>query len=292
MIRIRREARGKVAGDGVQLAFGMWPGRGEPVIALHGLTANFLNFVGVAERLEGRRPLLAFDLRGRGDSDKPEGPYGLAQHARDVAVAMQEFGLGRSVVMGHSMGGFVAMALAAQNPELVERLVLIDGGFVISPKAGAKPDESVSAALAERINQLTRWYDSREAYREFWKNQPNFPPEEWNSWVEAFLDYEVAGEDHVQPKAKQSGVIVDLMEGTKIEEIIGRVRAVKAPITLLRAETGFTPAQSPLYPDSIMDEIRGYAPNLEERKISGTTHYTLVLGERGAKEIAMSVECT
>jgi pimeloyl-ACP methyl ester carboxylesterase len=286
MIRIRQEARGKVAGDGVQLAFGMWPGRGAPVVALHGLTANFLNFVGVAEQLEGRRPLLAFDLRGRGDSDKPEGPYGLAQHARDVAAAMREFGLGPSIVIGHSMGGFVAMALAAQNPELVERVILIDGGFVINPQAGAKPDAAVSAALAERINQLTRWYDSRDAYREFWRAQPNFPPEEWNPWVEKFLDYEVAGDEHVQPKAKQSGVIVDLMEGTKTDEIIGRVRAVRAPITLLRAETGFTPVQAPLYPDSIMHEIRAHAPQLEERKIPGTTHYTLVLGERGAKEIA------
>ncbi|MBV9404067.1 MAG: alpha/beta hydrolase, partial [Acidobacteriaceae bacterium] len=130
MISINQEARGRVPGDGVELAFGYWPGHGRPAVALHGITANFMNFVGIAERLQGRKALLALDLRGRGDSDKPGGPYGFAQHARDVAAAMRAFALGPTVIVGHSMGAFVAAALAAQNPELVSALVLIDGGYV------------------------------------------------------------------------------------------------------------------------------------------------------------------
>ena len=66
-LRVTREARGRVTGDGVELSFGYWPGRGEPIIALHGLTASYLNFIGIAERLAGRRPLFALDLRGRGE---------------------------------------------------------------------------------------------------------------------------------------------------------------------------------------------------------------------------------
>jgi len=127
-MRITREARGRVSGDGIELAFGYWPGRGAPVVALHGLTASYVNFIGIAERLAGRLPLLGFDLRGRGDSDKPEGPYGMVQHARDVAAAMRTLGLASSIVVGHSMGAFVAAALAAQDPELVSGLVLIAGG--------------------------------------------------------------------------------------------------------------------------------------------------------------------
>jgi len=91
---VTSEARGRIPGEGVELAFGYWPGRGLPVVALHGLTASYVNFIGVAERLAGRRPLLALDLRGRGDSQKPVGPYGMAQHARDVAAAMRALHLG------------------------------------------------------------------------------------------------------------------------------------------------------------------------------------------------------
>jgi lipase len=286
MIRVFQEARGRVPGDGVELAFGYWPGRGAPVVALHGITANFLGFIGVAERLAGRRPLFALDFRGRGDSDKPPASYGMAQHARDVAAAMRALGLGPSLVVGHSMGGFVATAVAAQNPELVSGLLLIDGGLAIKPSGDTAANESVRAALAERINQLTRTYDSREAYRAFWKTQPNFPPEAWGPWLEAFLDYEVGGEASVQPKALQAAVIADLMEGVNTDEILNRSRAVRTPVTLLRAEMGFTPAQPPLYPDAIMEEIRTYTPALQDRKIEGTTHYTILLGDRGASAIA------
>jgi lipase len=147
-IQVTRPAQGRVPGDGVQLAFGYWPGRGAPVIALHGLTASHLNFIGIAERLAGRCPLFALDLRGRGDSDKPEGPYGFAQHARDVAAAMRAMGMGPSIVVGHSMGAFIATALAAQEPSLVSGLVLIDGGLVPSTPTGDSSGQGVAAALA------------------------------------------------------------------------------------------------------------------------------------------------
>jgi hypothetical protein len=52
-LRVTREARGRIPGDGVDLAFGYWPGRGAPVIAIHGLTATYISYIGVAERLAG-----------------------------------------------------------------------------------------------------------------------------------------------------------------------------------------------------------------------------------------------
>lgn len=204
IFKVTREARGRVSGDGVELAFGYWPGRGRPVVAIHGLTASFLSYAGVAERLDGRRPLFAPDLRGRGNSDKPDGPYGMAQHARDVAAAMQSLELGPSLIVGHSMGAFVASALAEQNPELVNGIIMIDGGYVPDLPVGVDPSQMLDATLALRIAQLTRTYDSRSAFLDFWRGQPNFPPDEWNSWIEAFLDYEVAGDATVQPKALAS----------------------------------------------------------------------------------------
>src|SRR5271157_5151246 len=196
-IRVTRPARGRVPGDGVELAFGHWPGRGAPVVGLHGLTASHMNFVGIAECLAGRCALFGLDLRGRGDSDKPEAPYGFAQHARDVASAMRAMGLGPSIVVGHSMGAFVATALAAQEPGLVSGLILIDGGYLPDTPTADASGQGVAAALALRITQLRQTYPSRQAYREFWRTQPHFPADEWNPWVEAFLDYEVAGESPV-----------------------------------------------------------------------------------------------
>ncbi len=283
---VTRSARGRVSGDGVELAFGYWPGRGAPVVALHGLTASHLNFIGIAERLRGRCAVFALDLRGRGDSDKPEGPYGMAQHARDVLAAMRAIDLGPSIVMGHSMGAFVATALAQQEPSLVSGLVLIDGGYVPNTPAGVGPGQELAPALLERIAQLRRTYPSRQAYREFWRGQPHFPAGEWNRWVEDFLDYEVGGESPVQPKASEAAVRADLKEVLEREAIVERLRSIRVPTLLLRAESGFTPGQPPLFPDAVAAEIRACVPAVEDHKLSGTTHYTIALGERAATRIA------
>jgi pimeloyl-ACP methyl ester carboxylesterase len=285
-LKVTREARGRISGDGVELAFGYWPGRKSPAIAIHGLTASFLSFTGVADRLNGRRPLFALDLRGRGDSDKPEGPYGMAQHARDVAVAMQTLELGPSIIVGHSMGAFVATALAAQNPELVSGIIMIDGGYVPDLPVGVDASQMLDATLALRIAQLSRTYESRSAFLDFWRGQPNFPPDEWNTWIEAFLEYEVAGDTTVQPKAAAGAVGLDVAEAFKKDEIVGRLRSLRVPVLLLRAEKGLEPKQPPIFPDSMMQSFRECIPEMKEEMISGTTHFTITLGERGASRVA------
>lgn len=286
LIRVTRSARGRVSGDGIELAFGYWPGRGLPVVALHGLTASHMNFVGIAEHLSGRCALIALDLRGRGDSDKPQGPYGMEQHARDVAASIRAMGLGASIIVGHSMGAFVATAVAARHPELVSGLVLIDGGFLPDKPAGASPEQGLNAALAQRIAQLRQTYPSRQAYREFWRTQPHFPAEEWNPWVEAFLDYEVGGDSPVQPKASEAGVRADLGAAFERDAIIERLRSIRVPTLFVRAERGFTPAQPPLFPDELAAQILTYVPHVEDYKLAGTTHYTIALGDRAATRIA------
>jgi lipase len=283
---VTREARGRVPGDGVTLAYGYWPGRGNPIVALHGLTASHLNFIGIAERLAGRLPVLGFDLRGRGDSDKPQGPYGMAQHGRDVAAAMRSFGLGPSIVIGHSMGAFVAAALAQQNPELVSALVLIDGGYLRNMPADTLANLPTDPALLQRIQQLVQTYASREAYRDFWRTQPHFPRDQWNAWIEAFLDYEVEGESSVKPKASQTGVLADMGAVLESAAMAERLQSVRVPTLMLRAEQGFTPGQNPLYPDAIAGEIKKLIPQLEDQKFSGTTHYTIMLGHEAAAKIA------
>jgi pimeloyl-ACP methyl ester carboxylesterase len=280
-----------VPGDGVELSFGYWPGRGTPVVALHGLTASYVNFIGIAERLAGRRPLFALDLRGRGDSDKPEGPYGLGQHARDVAAAMRGLDLGPSVIVGHSMGAFIATALAAQNPELVAGLILIDGGYLLDMPAEADAEQVLDTVLAQRITQLQETYPSREVYREFWRSRPNFPPADWGPWTEAFLNYEVGGEaPSLRPKASEAAVRFDVAESFKTTEITARLESLRVPVMLLRAASGFALDRPPLIPDSAVEQMRTFLPNLEEEMIANTTHYTIVLGERGASRVAELID--
>src|ERR671913_1678481 len=100
--------RERVAGK-VELA--IWhAGEGpDPVVCLHGITAQLRAFNALARYLGPSRGLVGVDLRGRGDSDKPESGYGLETHASDVIRVLDHLGLDRAVILGHSMGAFVAL---------------------------------------------------------------------------------------------------------------------------------------------------------------------------------------
>jgi pimeloyl-ACP methyl ester carboxylesterase len=214
----------------------------------------------------------------------------MAQHASDVAAAMRAMDLGASVIVGHSMGAFVATALAAQYPELVSGLVLIDGGYapaISSPNS----QQGLDAALALRISQLRQTYPSREVYRQFWRTQPHFPPEDWNPWVEAFLDYEIGGEPpELRPKAAEDAVKADLLEGLQSEQIAARLRDLRVPVLMVRAPAGFVPGAPPLYPDAMIELMRKLVPAMEDQLITDTTHYTLIMGRRGASRVADLVD--
>jgi pimeloyl-ACP methyl ester carboxylesterase len=200
---------------------------------------------------------------------------------------MRALELGPSFIVGHSMGAFIATALAAQNPELVSGLILIDGGYLLDMPVGVDAEQVLDTVLAQRITQLQETYPSREVYREFWRGRPNFPAADWGPWTEAFLDYEVGGEDGVwRPKASEAAVRFDVTESFKTAEITARLESLRVPVLLLRAATGFALDRPPLIPDSAVAQMRTFLPQLEEEMIPGTTHYTIVLGERGASRVA------
>ena len=103
-------------GRGVRLRATRWPGRGDPVVLLHGLASQRRFWNLVAPHLVGV-PLLALDQRGHGDSDKPDDDYGYDAVVADLATALDALGLSRAVLVGHSWGASVALSFAAVHPE-------------------------------------------------------------------------------------------------------------------------------------------------------------------------------
>jgi pimeloyl-ACP methyl ester carboxylesterase len=275
----------------IELAYRLWPGQGAPVVAIHGLTASHVNFIGIAERLGGRRPLLAFDLRGRGQSDKPATGYGMQQHARDIAGAMRSLGLGSSVVLGHSMGAYIGTALAAEFPEFVAGLVMLDGGYLLDPPPGFDPDQLLDTLLKPQIERLRSTYESRDKYLEFWRALPAIPPADWGPWVEAYLEYDLGGEPpSLHAKVAEPAVREDFRSMAQKQEVKQRLLAVGCPVMVIRAQDGVAPGQPPIIPKQVMNEIRECIPSVEEHLIPGTTHYTIALADPGASIVADLVD--
>ncbi|MCW4467192.1 alpha/beta hydrolase [Glutamicibacter sp. MNS18] len=101
-------------------------GEGTPVVLLHGLGNNHSSWEFVLEHLDySNARVIAVDLLGFGDAPKPDVDYTLKDHSSAVAATLNELGITKAVVAGHSMGSNVALDLATRHPELVDRLVLL-----------------------------------------------------------------------------------------------------------------------------------------------------------------------
>jgi pimeloyl-ACP methyl ester carboxylesterase/tetratricopeptide (TPR) repeat protein len=116
---------------------------GTPVILLHGITDSSLSFREVLPLLDKRFRVYALDQRGHGDSDRPETGYAMKDFASDVDAFMDAKGIRKAIIVGHSMGSFVAMQTALDHPGRVERLVLIG----TAPKAHKPGTEEFIAAI-------------------------------------------------------------------------------------------------------------------------------------------------
>ena len=102
-------------------------GAGDPAIVfVHGIYGNRMGFTFQEEYFSPNHRCVAVDLRGSGDSDKPDEEYSMAQHADDVAEVIRQLGLGRSVLVGHSMGGQVVISVAERHPDLVAAVASLD----------------------------------------------------------------------------------------------------------------------------------------------------------------------
>jgi pimeloyl-ACP methyl ester carboxylesterase len=97
------------------------------LLLLHGLMGNAFEWDAIAEELLPTREIVVYDQRGHGRSGHAP-PYTAAGFARDAATVVERLRLGRVDVVGHSLGGMAAMILAANRPDVVDRLVLVDVG--------------------------------------------------------------------------------------------------------------------------------------------------------------------
>ena len=124
-------------------------GKGPPLLLLHGWPEFWLTWEPVMARLADRHTLYAPDLRGFGDSDKPDGPYGPDQHAADMLALMDALGIAQAGVVGHDVGGAVMQPMVRAAPERVAGLFFFD---FVYPGIGARMAEP------ERLNNI--WYQA------------------------------------------------------------------------------------------------------------------------------------
>jgi pimeloyl-ACP methyl ester carboxylesterase len=126
-------------------------GSGPPVVLIHGMVNSSLHWEEVALRLADRYTVIAPDLIGHGDSAAVRGDYSIGAHAASIRDLLAVIGIERATIVGHSLGGGVAMQFFYQFPQRTERLVLVSSGGLgheVSPLLRSAALPGMSAALS------------------------------------------------------------------------------------------------------------------------------------------------
>src|SRR4051794_7124061 len=126
-------------------------GSGPAVVLVHGMVNSSRHWQQVAQRLASRYTVIAPDLIGHGDSATPRGDYSLGAHAAAIRDLLAVIGVDRATIVGHSLGGGVALQFFYQFPQRVERLALVSAGGLgheVSPLLRTAALPGMSALLA------------------------------------------------------------------------------------------------------------------------------------------------
>ena len=274
------------------LHVGVWEPEGDAsatILAVHGITSSHKAWAPLARHLPDVR-IIAPDLRGRGGSRSLPGPYGMARHADDVAALLDELGVQPCVVVGHSMGGFVAVALADRHPSLVSRLVLVDGGLALPTDPTLDPEESLRRTLGPAAERLSRTFASREEYRTFWQAHPAFA--DWTHDLESYVDYDlVSDEGRLHPATSYDAMAADsrdlLSPGNATAVGLGRLAV---DTEFLRAEHGMVDDAGGLYPADWVAEQAASVSRVRVTEVPGVNHYSITLSDAGAVAVADAVQ--
>ncbi|WP_329153775.1 alpha/beta hydrolase [Streptomyces sp. NBC_01456] len=160
-----------VTADGDRIRWVEFPGREPSRVYVHGLGATspaYFAEIAVHPALAGHRSLL-IDLLGHGLSDRPTGfDHTLEAHADALAAALVAAGVTGAELIAHSMGGSVAIVLAARHPHLVSRLVLVDANLDPIPRTPGSGGSSGIAAYSEPEFLAGGWEEVRDRVGPHW----------------------------------------------------------------------------------------------------------------------------
>jgi len=280
---------GSVPGE-VPLAFGRVGEGPEPILALHGITAQHRAFNATARYLRYPDGIVGLDLRGRGDSGRPpSGSYGLTAHARDVIRTLDYLGIENGVIVGHSMGAFVALHTALLYPDRVKALVLLDGGWP-RPEEESEADDAEAEALREGLERAFRRLDmvfeTLEDYLEFWFPGQGLTLEDLPPDLADYYLYDLERvEGGYNPKASREAAEEDTALVSSESPTAAALEGIRCPVALVRAEEGFFPGSRPLFSNGARDALVKALDVRQELFLRGANHYAMMFGEH-ARQIA------
>jgi len=266
---------------------------GRALLAIHGITSSNRAWQSLATTLVPfGYTIYAVDLRGRGRSSMLPGPFGMQAHGEDMVAVIKSLKLENVDVIGHSMGGFVAIALLGIAPELVKRTVLVDGGIPLAMPPGFTVETILPLVLGPALARLAMKFENRDAYRDYWRPQAAFI-KGWSSAHDEYSDYDLVGRaPEFRPATNPTAVEEDSRDLFGQDLIERTLVGLQQEVLMLRAVRGLQNEELPLYPELVLNAVLPKYPKIKVVTIEDTNHYDILLDQSGADrcgEIAFGV---
>lgn len=234
---------GKLKRDNVTLFYEEAGSGDPPFLLVHGGMGDHTHFAPQFEYFQRNHRTVAMDLRGYGQSDKPQQDYTIAGYADDLAWLSSELEIAKPVSIGHSMGGLIVLELAARFPDLPAAIVILDSPIV--------PSEAYIEGLKPLVMAMqTSGY--REALGQFMSQFIGFAddPERRERLLKEILSVE-------------QHVIASTLASILTYDSVSAASACKVPV--LNVSSGI--------PFSDMARFRESCPQLITEQTVGTGHY-------------------
>lgn len=216
------------------------PRDGMPVLFLHGYTDSWHSYELVLDRLPPGVRAIVPTQRGHGDSEQPACCYGIPELAADGVALLDALGVDRAVVVGHSMGSFVAQRIAAEHPKRVTKLVLIGSGNTLKTPVVAELNDAIQTLtdpvmppdfVRDFQTSMVRQMPPASFMALVIEESGRMPARVWRAMLAALLrsDADTPGEritapvlvvwgdrDEVFPRSSQDSLLASLREGRLI----------------------------------------------------------------------------
>jgi pimeloyl-ACP methyl ester carboxylesterase len=236
-----------------------------PVLGIPGLSANLVSF----EKLAEAHPMVVLDLRGRGFSEvTAPGTYGWPAHARDIAAVADAMGVQRFDVIGHSMGGFVGMQVAADFHDRLRRLVTVDALGAPEPES-LPPIIAASQRLGVVFPDAATYVDTVRA---------NAAIEEWTDLFQGVYEYELQDAPDggvIARTSREAGAEDGAYGAVAVATLPELWSRIACPVLLLRAARPIVPGAGYIVSAADRDRLGELIPGARSVEIDAN-HYGII----------------
>ena len=268
--------------NGIQLHYATWGDQAaaqRAIVLIHGLTVNWTEWEPLGPALAAAGwYVIAPDLRGRGQSAKPPHGYGIPYHANDVLSLCDTLNLSRVAVMGHSLGAFITIFLAALHPTRVSHAVLVDAG-------GTVPADAYEA-VASSVQRIGVVYPSLDAFME--ARRKSAVAFAWSPLWERLYRYDVeVWPDGTATSRMPKHAFDEEVAVNAFVRLDAMLPLIKAPTLITRATVGtLAPDRGFILTAEEAARLRDTIPGAQVVEIANVTHYDIALADEFMRVVA------